>query len=203
LEQYEADRKGYYIYTYTLCYDENYNKDLTYYQYNISNSGKVSNTKPQYKIESYYSPNKSNNTITCKYTLNGVVYTSEKEFTFGPAGTMGTDQTLVIDFVGDKNSVIVGEEVVSFEVRLYDKQNKQQTISDNSVEWKWYYNSNLNLEDRDFPYDIQDAKNAIYSCQEKFNTEGLYILQATVGNLTTYFPIPVSNGTYSYIKGPT
>jgi hypothetical protein len=61
---------------------------------------------PQYKISSYYSASKTNNTVTCEYELNGVVYVSEKEFTFGPAGTMGSDKTLVIDFVGDKNSVI-------------------------------------------------------------------------------------------------
>jgi hypothetical protein len=37
---------------------------------------------------------------------------------------MGSDQTLIIDFVGDKNSVIEGEEVVKFEIQLYDNQNK-------------------------------------------------------------------------------
>jgi hypothetical protein len=36
-----------------------------------------------------------------------------------------------------------------------------------------------------------------------FNIEKLYILQATIGTLTTYFSIPIKNGSYSYIDGPT
>ena len=33
----------------------------------------------------------------------------------------------------------------------------------------------------------------------------MYILQASVGNLTTYFPVPITDnsGEYSYIKGAT
>lgn len=169
----------------------------------------VTGRLPEYKIASYYSPSNSNNTIKCQYLLNGVVYSTEKEFTFGPAGTMGSDQTLVIDFIGDKNSVIVGEEVVKFEIRLYDNQNRQQSIPDNSVEWKWYYNSDLN-DKRDnngnligFPQNIDDSKNAIWNSQYNFKLDGLYIIQASIGDLTTYFSIPVSNGQYSYIKGAT
>lgn len=167
-------------------------------------------TIPSYKISSYYSPSKSNNTIRCQYTLNNVVYTTEKEFTFGPAGTMGSDQTLIIDFVGDKNSVIEGEEVVKFEIQLYDNQNKQQVIPEGSVEWKWYYNSDLkdNKDDNGnligFPQNIE-CSNAIWNSEYSFKLGSLYILQASVGNLTTYFPVPITNssGEYSYIKGAT
>ena len=193
-DTYEQNRDNYYIYTYILHTGE-YNESLQYYRYNASDSGTVVNIQPRYKISSYYSPSKSNNTITCQYTLNGVVYTTEKEFTFGPAGTMGSDQTLVIDFVGDKNSVIAGEEVVSFQVQLYDNQNKLQVIPDDSVKWAWYYNNDLK--------DEITCTNAIWHSQYKFKLDKLYIIQATVGNLTTYFPIPVSNGQYSYIKGAT
>ena len=162
---------------------------------------------PEYKISSYYSPSKANNTVICQYTLNGVVYTTEKEFTFGPAGTMGSDQTLIIDFVGDKNSVIEGEEVVKFEIQLYDNQNKQQVIPDGSVKWKWYYNSDLKDDSGkliDFPQDIE-CSNATWNSEYDFDLGGLYILQASVGNLTTYFPVPItdSSGEYSYIKGAT
>ena len=170
----------------------------------------VTGNIPEYKISSYYSPSKANNTVICQYTLNGVVYTTEKEFTFGPAGTMGSDQTLIIDFVGDKNSVIEGEEVVKFEIQLYDNQNKQQVIPDGSVEWKWYYNSDLK-DNKDnngnligFPQNIE-CSNAIWNSEYDFRLDSLYILQASVGNLTTYFPVPIANnfGEYSYIKGAT
>ena len=173
----------------------------------VINTNIVTNKNPQYKISSYYSPNKSNNTITCQYTLNSVVYTTEKEFTFGPAGTMGSDQTLVIDFVGDKNSIIVNEGVIEFEIQLYDNQNIQQNIPDGTVQWAWYYNSDLREDEQgkvlSFPQVIENKTNAIYECEHEFKIDGLYILQATIGNLTTYFPIPISNGEYSYIKGAT
>jgi uncharacterized membrane-anchored protein len=83
----------------------------------------VNTCEPCYKIASYYTPNKSNNTITCQYELNGRVYITEKEFTFGPAGTMGTDQTLVIDFVGDVNAVNLADEAdsnIKIQIQLYD-----------------------------------------------------------------------------------
>lgn len=167
---------------------------------------------PQYKIASYYTPNKSNNTITCEYQLNGRTYTTEKEFTFGPAGTMGTDQTLVIDFVGDVNAVNLAEEadeVINIEIQLYDNQNIQQQISDGEVTWSWYYNSSLVSEETKFPVEITDkGKNSqIIFNKSEFNVDKgmdkLYILQATVGGLTTYFSIPIQAGGYSYIKGPT
>ena len=158
--------------------------------------------EPWYKINSYYSPNYSNNTITCQYTLNERVYTTEKEFTFGPAGTMGSDQTLVIDILGDKNSVDLEDNVVSFEIQLYDNQNVKQDIPDGQVIWAWYYNSDLPTNTK-FPLVIENENNSILNwTTTNININSLYILQATVGKLTTYFPIPISNG-YSYIKGPT
>jgi hypothetical protein len=84
-------------------------------------------------------------------------------------------------------------------LRVYDKQNIQQQVPDGSVIWKWYYYHDG--EEKRASEEIK-AKNAIYIYDEKeFKIEGLYILQASIGNLTTYFPIPVSNGQYSYIKG--
>lgn len=158
--------------------------------------------EPWYKINSYYSPNYSNNTITCQYTLNERVYTTEKEFTFGPAGTMGSDQTLVIDILGDKNSVDLEDSVVSFEIQLYDNQNVKQDIPDGQVVWAWYYNSDLPTNTK-FPLVIENENNSILNwTTTNIDINNLYILQATVGKLTTYFPVPISNG-YSYIKGPT
>lgn len=173
-----------------------------YYIYN-NNNGIVQGMIPQYKIENYYSPTKSNNTISCQYILNGVVYTSEKEFTFGPAGTMGTDQTLIIDFVGDMNAVNKQntDENIRFEIQLYDNQNKQQTIPDGQVEWAWYYNTDL--IGANFPININQTNSVLLLPAKDFNIDSLYILQATVGDLTTYFPVPVQAGGYSYITGPT
>lgn len=164
---------------------------------------------PWYKINSYYSPNNSNNTITCSYTLNGRVYTTEKEFTFGPAGTMGSEQTLIIDFSNDTNAVnkaLEADDVVAIELQLYDNQNIEQEIPSNSVKWAWYYNSELATSNENivFPFEIENQTNKyINFSKNDFNINHLYILQATLGNLTTYFPIPIQDGRCSYITGPT
>ena len=185
---------------------------------------------PIYKISSYYSPNKSNNTITCQYTLNGRVYKTEKELTFGRAGTMGSEQTLVIDFLNDDNAVnkmleIEDAEnpmnnVVSIRMQLYNNQNISETIPPGSVQWAWYYNSQLEaewkngqstqsdeinvLQAQEFPYIINKEGNSVITFDNSdFDINHLYILQGTVGNLTTYFPISIQQGGYSYIEGPT
>lgn len=185
---------------------------------------------PIYKISSYYSPNKSNNTITCQYTLNGRVYKTEKELTFGRAGTMGSEQTLVIDFLNDDNAVNKMLEiedvenpmnnVVSIRMQLYNNQNISETIPPGSVQWAWYYNSQLEaewkngqstqndeinvLQAQGFPYIINKEGNSVITFDNSdFDINHLYILQGTVGNLTTYFPISIQQGGYSYIEGPT
>lgn len=163
----------------------------------------VTGKQPQYEIASYYTPINSNNTIQCQYTLNGAVYVSEIEFTFGAAGTMGSDQTLVIDFEGDKKAIQKDEKTASFQIRLYDNQNKLQKIPDGSVRWAWYYHSDQ--DDTGFQKVLAEKGNAIYTFQNySFSINKLYILQATVGNLTAYFSIPIKDSNdYSYIKGPT
>ena len=185
---------------------------------------------PIYKISSYYSPNKSNNTITCQYTLNGRVYKTEKELTFGRAGTMGSEQTLVIDFLNDDNAVNKMLEiedvenpmnnVVSIRMQLYNNQNISETIPPGSVQWAWYYNSQLEaewknsqntqsneinvLQAQEFPYIINKEGDSVITFDNSdFDINHLYILQGTVGNLTTYFPISIQQGGYSYIEGPT
>ena len=61
------------------------------------------------KVNNFYSANKSNNTVIAKIKRDNVEYTAKKEFTFGQAGTNGTDCTLVIDLVDDQ----VGNPIVA------------------------------------------------------------------------------------------
>lgn len=174
--------------------DENNNKILS----KTTVTGKL----PEYKIKSYYSPSYSNNTIQCQYTLNSVVYTTEKEFTFGPAGTMGTDQTLVIDFVGDVNAIDINNINLKhqLQVQLYDNQNKLITdFQDITIEWSFYYQTDKNLE---IQINNEDKTKADLIFKPGFNINNLYIVKVKIGTLESYFPLPIKRG-YSYIKGPT
>lgn len=173
-------------------------------------SYQIRTANPKYKIKSYYSPSYSNNTIICQYELNGRIYTTEKEFTFGPAGTMGTDQTLVIDFVGDTNAVnLENIQDVKIGIQLYDSQNIAQDMSNAQVIWRWYYHSGLSKDNYSITNNggsiITLNKDIFYDKDEETNKliVHLCIIEATIGDLTAYFPIPVQSGGYSYIKGPT
>ena len=168
-------------------------------------TGEVKNNWPQYKISKYYSPSKSNNTITCEYKLNGVVYNSEIEFTFGPSGTMGTNQTLVIDFIGDTNAVVHGDKTAEFILRVYDNQNKDIStdIDYGQIEWYWYGYENGQIIEQSIENGKTDNILTIsYSGDASFDINTLYILKASLGPLSTYFPIPVKEGSeYSHIQG--
>lgn len=156
---------------------------------------------PTYIIRNYYSPNYNNNTITCSYTLNGRTYTTEREFTFGYSGTMGTDQTIVIDFAGDTKCVTKGDSTATFVVRLYDSANKEISIpEDTNIKWFWK-NTDNNSDDSN----IVGTK-VTYTSESvgSWSQEDLKILGVSVGDLTTYFPVPIRSSTdYAYISGAT
>lgn len=171
----------------------------------------VTKEQPQYKIASYYSPGKSNNTIQCNYINNGITYTTEKEFTFGPSGTMGTDQTIVIDFVGDTKALQVGTETFQMQVQVYNNKNELLIDVPENITWSWLYpieNSYLRIPDKEKDTDGNEKSHPsiidITVDKQNFNIDQLYILQVQVGDLITYFPIPIKTSEdYSYITGAT
>ena len=60
------------------------------------------------------------------------------------------------------------------------------------------------LQAQEFPYIINKEGDSVITFDNSdFDINHLYILQGTVGNLTTYFPISIQQGGYSYIEGPT
>ena len=71
-------------------------EDGNYYIYEKENPS-VEDFSFTYTIGSFYSAHKSNNTLIAKVLKDNIEYTATKIFTFGQAGTNGTDCTLVID----------------------------------------------------------------------------------------------------------
>ena len=160
----------------------------------------IEGEKPQYSIKSSFRDN-LNNTIRCEYTLENRVYVSEKEFSFGRFGTMGTDQTLVIDFEGDKKAININDEseTETFIVRLYEGTNEITIPETTKIEWSWYYPLSNNI--------LQlgtNGKSTINITKNNLTMDSLHILKVKVGDLETYFPIPLkATEEYSYISGPT
>ena len=53
----------------------------------------------------------------------------QKEFTFGQAGTTGTDCTLIIDIDNNESALTIGStDSIVLTARLYDTDNKEQIL---------------------------------------------------------------------------
>lgn len=158
---------------------------------------------PKYKISSTYAPGKNDNTITCEYTIEGRTYTGIKEFSFGKFGTMGTEQTLEINWVEPNVTAIDLENInknYQVQVSVIDKEGKNliDTSNTNSVKWSWYkttdnYITITKSSDNPSICSLQPQKGLAH--------EQLYILQVEVGNLITYFSIPLKSGGCTHIEG--
>lgn len=167
-----------------------------------------------YTINTFYSANKSNNTVIAKVEKDGIVYTAIKDFTFGQAGTNGTDCTLVIDMVAHEslnNKVFTAirsgvRDKYIFKAQLYDNEGKEVT-NFNNCKWTWKFmdgstinNVSLNNENE------QSCKLSVNTTNSIMNN--LIILQVTLSgwgdyNLTAYYPVPITIKDNAYINGPT
>lgn len=162
----------------------------------------LSNEIPKYQIIKSYNTSQNNNTISCQYTLNNVVYNTEKVLTFGIAGTMGSEQTLVVDFLNDTNAIDLNNKSIQtyqIKVQLYDTSG--QEITDlNNITWSWWKKTHDYLT-------LSNINSSICNLQVNHNNIAhgqLYILKIEVGNLETYFSIPLkSSDRCDYIEGPT
>ena len=167
-----------------------------------------------YTINTFYSANKSNNTVIAKVEKDGIVYTAIKDFTFGQAGTNGTDCTLVIDMVAHEslnNKVFTAirsgvRDKYIFKAQLYDNEGKEVT-NFNNCKWTWKFmdgstvnNVSLNNENE------QSCKLSVNTTNSIMNN--LIILQVTLSgwgdyDLTAYYPVPITTLDNTYINGPT
>ena len=174
---------------------------------------------PTYKISSLYSMYNMNNTIACTIRKDRTIYTTEKEFTFGVSGTMGSDKSLVVDFVGGHTAIMKNSgEAYSLQVKMYDENNKPVDLNGVRIKWSWFtpggedeevssavsFNGGAQAEVYEPVIDLTiDDKSLNLS-----NTDQIYIAKVVVGEegaeLETYFPIPIkSSEEYSHIEGAT
>ena len=193
--------------------------DATYKEIVIDLTNENVNVSPgefslNYTINTFYSSSKSNNTVIAKVEKDGIVYTAIKDFTFGQAGTNGTDCTLVIDMVAHENlnnkvftAIKSGvRDNYTFRAQLYDNEGKEITDFKN-CSWIWSFMSGSTVNN----VDLQDTNNQ--NCVLRVNTtnsimNNLIILQVTLSgwgdyDLTAYYPVPITTLDNAYINGPT
>ena len=193
--------------------------DATYKEIIIDLTNENVNVSPgefslNYTINTFYSSNKSNNTVIAKVEKDGIVYTSIKDFTFGQVGTNGTDCTLVIDMIAHENlnnkvftAIKSGvRDNYTFRAQLYDNEGKEITNFE-KCNWTWSFMAGSTVNN----VDLQNTNNQ--NCVLRVNTtnsimSNLIILQVKLSgwgdyDLTAYYPVPITTLDNTYINGPT
>lgn len=193
--------------------------DATYKEIIIDLTNENVNVSPgefslNYTINTFYSSNKSNNTVIAKVEKDGIVYTSIKDFTFGQVGTNGTDCTLVIDMIAHENlnnKVFIAiksgvRDNYTFRAQLYDNEGKEITNFE-KCNWTWSFMAGSTVNN----VDLQNTNNQ--NCVLRVNTtnsimSNLIILQVKLSgwgdyDLTAYYPVPITTLDNTYINGPT
>lgn len=188
------------------------NSYTTFTVSNLTNLGSADNQKSptlKYSIKSYYSAAANNNTITCIIKKGGVEYTGLLTFSFGQAGTTGTDYTLVLEFEDNNFNAITLRTTNKFNVRafLYDQNNELQKLDGTTIDFKWK-DSNSKAG---YSMSWQKASDGYsYICEilvnSNANINDILILQATLNgwgdyNLISYLPIPIKIVANSYVIG--
>lgn len=123
-----------------IMYDANKKEIVICWKGDINNANRI-NYMIDYTIASYYTSAYTYNTITCIIEKNKQIYKTVLEFTFGVAGTTGTNYTLVIDFDNNETALTVGNpKTVSLKAKLYDQANQEITekqLKQQNIRWLW------------------------------------------------------------------
>ena len=175
-------------------------------------AGGVVDSKLEYYIAPYFSQTYSNNTIVCKVEQYKTTYTAVQEFTFGPAGTTGTEATLILDFEGNKNAMTIpseGQQTEAYIIKahLYDYENNEidlKTYKTTDLEYIWSWkDSKINSDTNEevYPYTKyiihqeskdEEGNNIPYQRELKFEnisqvpSDNYHILQLTLKGFGDY-----------------
>ena len=144
-----------------------------------------------YKIKNYYQQNAKNNTVYCSIRKNGFTYTAEATMNFGPHGSNGTDNTLLLQMrryrkEGDTiiplelvSSVHPGAKDIMIEARLFDYNNTEVQIDGNKIKWKKYSPTLLN--NSGLFNIVFNGNNGSYSYQKQ---QQVSVYNSTLGTFT-------------------
>ena len=171
-----------------------------------------------YYIKENYSPFLLNNTIKCVIkNEDGKEYSGAVQLNFGPAGTNGSEATLIIKPINNynkedqyfQNAIGIGEEnSLTYKVFLFDSNNKEIDFDKTKVQFELL---GLNVEEEKINRKINNDEITLF-CNEIIGENNIIapILQASLSDyvsytLTSQISIPISKNIkdYNYIKGIT
>ena len=197
-------------YTVTTINDDNY--------YEISFENQNGNTdesilkEMKYRIDEYYSFNKSRNTIYLEVTINGQIYISSVTMFFGMAGTSGSDYTIVVEWsegipVFDVNGDNDGKDYsLNGNVKLLDLNGEPVTLN-NSAQYIYKFEENetytrLKVEINNSNSSFKISKNNNNNNSNINIMNDLYLLEIKLTGFGDYdliskYPIALKNNSNS------
>ena len=171
--------------------------------------GSISLTQ-DYSIASKWNWEKSNNTVICRISINGIEYQALEELRFGKAGTNGTKITFLIEFSDNENALPIAKEGETSTINVYARlyANGDETVNgipeNADIKWEWYKKSNNNY------INLSYTQNDNHYCKlsttiTSVPNDNFYILKAIYkyndADLEAFLPIPIKNPDYSFIEG--
>ena len=153
-----------------------------------------------YSIDNQWSFQKSNNTVRCQISIDGVIYEAIEELRFGKAGTNGTSITFLIEFAENQNALLAqAEKTIDVAARLYDAAGVQIPLNE-SVTWSWHKET----KDKNYislPENLSGNMITLTSNVDTVPADNYYILKAKYNNLEAYLPIPLKTEDATFIEG--
>lgn len=172
-------------------------------------NGDISLTQ-DYTIASKWNWEKSNNTVICRVSINGIEYQALEELRFGKAGTNGTKITFLIEFSDNENALPIAKEGETSTINVYARlyANGDETVNgipeNTDIKWEWYRKSNnnyINLSYTQSDNHYCKLSTTITSVPD----DNFYILKAIYkyndADLEAFLPIPIKNPDYAFIEG--
>lgn len=172
-------------------------------------NGDISLTQ-DYTIASKWNWEKSNNTVICRVSINGIEYQALEELRFGKAGTNGTKITFLIEFSDNENALPIAKEGETSTINVYARlyANGDETVNgipeNADIKWEWYRKSNnnyINLSYTQSDNHYCKLSTTITSVPDN----NFYILKAIYkyndADLEAFLPIPIKNPDYAFIEG--
>lgn len=200
---------------YNVLYNDTQYIKIT--KYPDKNTGIV-NLQQEYSIANQWTQLKTNNTVLCEVSINGVIYKALHELKFGKINNTGSNNTFLIEFDSSYNALPARfGAFIKVSARLYDANGKRINITqeqEKNIEWSWM-NPHLNKQQTAYMYLSQAENNQtsiLPSYNEKFYGSNIFIisnvndvpednyfiLQAKYKNdssiLEAFLPIPMKYG---------
>ncbi|MGN1342658.1 MAG: hypothetical protein ACI4VL_05480 [Bacilli bacterium] len=136
-----------------------------------------------YSIKNYWHSVNATNTVSCTIEINGNIYETSFDLSFGKAGTSGTNLTLVLNYSNNNNAFKITENAdnkCTVQASVYDMSGSKVTdIEGENSTWKWEWYTKPNDEFIKIEYDKNHSSRINLTLDKNYGnfiTENYFVL---------------------------